>query len=98
MRSVLMLSSANSHTRPSAIRDSELFIGCHREMALDPRCGRRCHVDARRRAAHPALEIARARGDAYFTGAEHSHMTAITRSASRVRHDRAGLEQSFDVS
>src|SRR5207248_1555779 len=66
------------------------------DMAGDRRGGdrrRRGHVDARRRVAHPAFEIAGRGGDAGLAGAEDTHMAAIAGAAGRWGHHGAGVEQ-----
>ena len=53
-------------------------------------CGRG-HEDLRARRSHPALEVARTRGDAHVVLAEHAHVSARTRAARRGRDHGARL-------
>src|SRR5207244_524849 len=59
--------------------------------------GGRAHEDARLGAAHAALEVARARGEAGLAGGEDADVDARAGAAGRGRHQRAGLHQRLHV-
>ena len=57
----------------------------------------RCHVDLSVGAAHPALEVAGAGGQADLPGAEQAHVVAEAGAAGGVGDDRAGIGDRLDV-